>query len=113
MVRGMLMKLQDEWAECVSSSTTCPLAFTEEDKTWQREDEKTWSKSIQLKQDLPDETGEYRGWTGCVNHNDYETMRARLDRCSEDFIRRQSITNEEQHQWLKVWPFKDSLTSFG
>ena len=107
IVQGMLMRLQEEWLTCVGLSVPCPLSFTMGEKDQQREDEAKWSKGVELMDEFLGQVGAYWGWDGWVNHNNYEVMKERLERCREDFLSRHSVTDKEKRQWMEVWPFID------
>ena len=107
IVQGMLMRLQEEWLTCVGLSVPCPLSFTMGEKDQQREDKAKWSKGVELMDEFLGQVGAYWGWDGWVNHNNYEVMKERLERCREDFLSRHSVTDKEKRQWMEVWPFID------
>jgi hypothetical protein len=107
VLQGMLIRLQDEWATCVGSSTPCPLSFTLQDKEQQQRLEASWSEGVELMHEVLTEIGAYQGWDGWVNHNNYPIYKERLARCREDFLNRYAKTEGERSRWIQAWPFED------
>jgi len=107
ILQGMLIRLQDEWATCVTSSIPCPLSFTPNDRTQQQLLETSWSEGFQLMHEILTEIGAYQGWDGWVNHKNYPVYKERLARCRLNFLNRHANTEEERSQWIQVWPFQD------
>lgn len=64
VVQGMLMKLQEEWSNCIGPSIPRPLSFTLEDKEQQREDEAKWATGVELMEEFLHQVGAYRGRMG-------------------------------------------------
>jgi hypothetical protein len=106
---GMLIRLQDEWATCVGPSIPCPLSFTSEDRTQQRDLEASWGEGVELMHEVLTEVGAYQGWDGWVNHNNYPVYKERLVRCREGFLNRHAETEQERSEWIQAWPFEDKV----
>lgn len=108
IIQGMLMKLQEKWPKYVGAAIPCPLSFTLEDKEKQREDEAKWTAGVELMEDFLYQVGAYRGWDGWVNHDNFDCFKERLEQCREQFLDRNSATDEERSRWMAVWPFMDN-----
>lgn len=113
IVNGMLMTLEKEWPKIVEPgpdgrpSVPCPLAFSEQERKLQSEDQAQWIRGVELMEEVLEQLGVYRGWDGWVNHSSYELMRTRLQSCLENFLARETKTDTERTAWIKAWPFAE------
>jgi hypothetical protein len=108
VVKGMLMRLEEQWSAHVGSSVPCPLSFSESERDRQREDEALWNRSVVLMDEFLTRVGAYRGWDGWVNRDNYDRMKRHLERCKGDFLDSHCVSEEEKSQWRSVWPFTDT-----
>ncbi|KAF2995262.1 hypothetical protein E8E13_003844 [Curvularia kusanoi] len=108
VLKGTLIRLQDEWRMRMESSTPCPLSFSAQERTEQERLQASWGEGVQLMADLLEEIGVYQGWDGWVNHNNYTMYKERLAEFHERFLDQHAKTEEERRQWEQAWPFKDS-----
>ncbi|KAE8356827.1 phosphotransferase enzyme family protein [Aspergillus coremiiformis] len=110
IVLGYLMQVVDRWAEIVGQDPEgrplipCPISFTAEERSQQREDQVKWEEGVVLMDELLQKIGAYTGWDGFVSHADYETMKRRVLDAEECFLR-QMATDDERSLWSKAWPF--------
>lgn len=115
ILQGMLMRLQDEWPALVSesSSVSCPLSYTAEQRAQQQVLEASWSQGVELMAEVVTAIGAQQGWDGWVPHGNYVVFKERLERCREEFLERYAGSEEERRAWMKVWPFQDRMGEEG
>lgn len=109
ILQGMLIRLQDEWSEHIGDSVSCPLSFTDQDRTQQKEDEEKWGAGVELMHDVLEAVGAYQGWDGWVNHNNYNKMKERLQLVQDQFLSHHARNDDEKSKWMKAWPFVDRV----
>ncbi|KAE8343755.1 hypothetical protein BDV24DRAFT_161064 [Aspergillus arachidicola] len=111
IVLGYLMQVVDRWAEIVGQDTEgrplvpCPISFTEEERSQQREDQAKWEEGVVLMDEILDRLGAYRGWDGFVSHADYEARKRLVLDVQERFFQQVATTDDERSLWCKAWPF--------
>ena len=119
MVNGMLMAVEKEWLSIVGPgpdgrpSVPCPLHFSAQERALQSEHEAQWIRGVEFMEAVLEEVGAYRGWDGWVNHDSYEGMKARLEKCLEHFLDRQAENDTQRKEWIKAWPFAEQPSQAG
>lgn len=116
IVNGMLMAVEREWLNIVGPgpdgqpSVPCPLVFSAQEKSLQSEHEAQWIRGVELMETVPEEIGAYRGWDGWVNHAGYESMKAKVEKCLEHFLDRETKNDSQRTEWIEAWPFAEHPT---
>jgi hypothetical protein len=95
------------WEQVVGKDIPCPLAYSQDQLSKQRDELAKWERDIERKGRVLEEVGAYTGWNGAVGPEEYDIMSERLEKVKERFIDAESTPPEEREQWEKAWPFKD------
>ncbi|KAF2667398.1 hypothetical protein BT63DRAFT_456698 [Microthyrium microscopicum] len=110
-VQSLLSQLTtpDIWKTVVKSDIPCPLSYTEDQLTKQKEDLAKWESAVEQKAAVVAKVGAYTGWDGAVTLEEYDIASQRLQDAKQSFLDSKSITSvEEWAVWEAVWPFQDS-----
>jgi hypothetical protein len=76
------------------ASVPCPLKYSEQEHSLQKEEYAKWERDIERKGRVLDEIGLYAGWNGAVSPQDYDEVVRRLAAAKDRFLTRES-TNEQ------------------
>ncbi|KAF2281565.1 kinase-like protein [Westerdykella ornata] len=107
-VQSLLAQLTepDTWSK-VGGSVSCPLAYTDEERSRQNEELAKWQRDVERKARVIEDVGAYTGWDGAVAHDEYDVVAERLQKAKEKFLDAEAGSPEERAQWIKAWPFQD------
>jgi hypothetical protein len=108
-VQSLLSELarSEIWEQVVGKDIPCPLAYSQDQLSKQRDELAKWERDIERKGRVLEEVGAYTGWNGAVGPEEYDIMSERLEKVKERFVDAESTPPEEREQWEKAWPFKD------
>lgn len=112
LIKGQLMQLAKDWAKVPAvggpNGPPCPLKYTEEDALAQEaEQEELLEGLLMMKQVLSALGDADTGWQGWVSHEDYETLKGRLEDIRLQFMQQAPDDPVKRAKWEEAWPFKD------
>lgn len=111
LVLGFLIRAADEWKNIVGQDEdgrpriSCPIYFTAEERKDQQEEEASWKYGVELMDAVIEELGVYNGWTGLVDHDQYEVRKQNLLKVRDGFLQQMAANDQEREEWIKAWPF--------
>ncbi|KAL9094147.1 MAG: hypothetical protein Q9165_003562 [Trypethelium subeluteriae] len=112
-VQSLLSELAttDIWNKVVRSDVPCPLAYSEDQLSKQKDELAKWERDIELKAGVIAEVGAYTGWDGAVSPEDFDTLYQRLEEAKKNFLKQEMESGlgslNEREQWEKAWPFQN------
>jgi hypothetical protein len=77
----------------------CPLTFSNQEFTKQREELAKWERCIKIKARVIREVEAYISWDGAVSPEDYDIYAERLENARANFLEAEPKTPQEQEQW--------------
>ncbi|KAL3443043.1 kinase-like domain-containing protein [Aspergillus insuetus] len=92
------------------ASVPCPLKYSEQERSRQKEEYAKWETDVERKGRVLDEIGLYAGWNGAVSPQDYDEVVRRLAAAKDSFLTRESTNEQESSLWEEAWPFQDPTT---
>ncbi|KAL9600976.1 MAG: hypothetical protein Q9179_003029 [Wetmoreana sp. 5 TL-2023] len=109
VIKKLLMQLEDDWEQVPQTGGhPCPLHYTELERENNAEELTKWSECTALLTSVMESLGNLPSdWDGAVSHEDFLTVKERLQVVREEFLNHMAKTNEERSQWAEAWPFKD------
>ncbi|KAK2777918.1 Phosphotransferase enzyme [Onygenales sp. PD_12] len=112
-VQGLLISVPHNWGKLVQGTihenSSCPLNYSYDSQEEQQVELEKWTQSVELMDEFLREVGAYGGWDGWVCHADYDAMKSKLHDVRRRFLDRESRSSEEREQWMRVFPFQDTM----
>ncbi|KAF2229901.1 kinase-like protein [Viridothelium virens] len=118
-IQSLLSQLAvpDIWKQVVRSDAPCPLAYSEDQLSKQKNELAKWERDIERKARVIAEVGAYTGWDGAVSPEEFDTVSHRLEEAKKDFLNQESesvsgsasASFHERQQWETAWPFQDDI----
>ncbi|KAF2426322.1 hypothetical protein EJ08DRAFT_671908 [Tothia fuscella] len=85
----------DIWKQVVPSDTPCPLVYSEEALSKQKEELAKWEKDIERKAGVITEVGAYTGWDGAISPEEFDIVSQRLKEAKSAFLNSMSESGSE------------------
>ncbi|KAJ0424437.1 kinase-like domain-containing protein [Aspergillus carlsbadensis] len=109
-VQSLLSDVSEEaiWKQVVGAgenddaSVPCPLIYSEQERSRQKEEYAKWERDVERKTRVLNELGVYPGWNGAVSPQDYGEVVRRLSAAKESFLTRESANEQERALWKEV-----------